>query len=139
MTPTGDARRARSSVLLTAMVATLGCNALGLFRDQSVVLDVSDLKAPAAVTATSPIDVVLTVVTGGCLSFDRIAVERSGSAAQVTVWGKDSSKGRRDVACPADIRFEPHNYRFEPPFTGNFEITVNRGRLSPLMATVQVQ
>jgi hypothetical protein len=81
----------------------------------------------------------MTVTLGGCLSFDHIQAERSESGGTLTVWGKDSSKGRKNVACPQNIIPEDHSFRFEPPFGGTFSVTVNRGRLSPLIATVQVQ
>jgi hypothetical protein len=115
----------------------LACNSFG--PDQSVILGVSQLDAPASVAANAPIPVVLTVVTGGCLRFDRIEARREASSATLTAWGTDGSIGRKDIMCPADIRPEPHSYQFDPPFTNPFRITVDRGRVSPLVATVQVR
>lgn len=94
---------------------------------------------PSSVTTGSSFNVVLTVQLGGCLTFDRIDVVRSDDAANLTVWGKDASKGRTDIMCPANIVYEPHTYEVKPPFSGPFTVWVNRGRLSPLTATVQVQ
>lgn len=106
--------------------------------DQTTELGVSKLDAPSTVAANSTLEVTLSVVLGGCLSFDRIQVDRYTGGATLTVWGKDASIGRK-VACPAYIKEEPHTVRFDPPFSSAFNVTVNRGRLSPLMATVQVQ
>lgn len=100
-----------------------------------VVLDVETMDAPASISSTSPIDVVLHVLRGACQSFERIEVERRGSNVKVTVVGKDPEKGCIDLGV-----MEPHTFRIEPPFSpGAFTITVNRGRQSPLIATVQVQ
>ena len=107
--------------------------------DQSLRLGVTELDAPAAIAAGSSLTVTLTVQTGGCLRFDHFEVDRDAAFATVTVWGKDAAKGRTEIACTADIRFEPHSYTFEPPFQSPFTVQVSRGRLSPLIAVVQVQ
>jgi len=107
--------------------------------DQAVVLGVTQLDAPATISTGSPLTVVLTVVTGGCKSFDHIEAQRQAASASLTAWGRDGAKGRNDIVCPDNIVYEPHSYRFEPPFQSPFTVTVNRGRLSPLIATVQVQ
>ena len=108
--------------------------------DQSVVLGVTELNAPASVSPGAPFSVVLTVQTGGCLSFDRIVEElRDASGASLTAWGIDASKGRKEIGCTADVRYEPHTYQFSPPFSNPFKITVDRGRMSPLSATIPVQ
>jgi hypothetical protein len=107
--------------------------------DQSVLLGVSKIDAPATVAPGTAITVVLTVTTGGCVSFDHVDVNRDASSAFMIVWGHDAAKGRNDIACTADIREEPHSYQFSPPFANSFAIQVARGRLSPLQATVQVQ
>ncbi len=107
--------------------------------DQSTILGVSELTAPSTSAGNAPLDVTLTVELGGCLSFDRIQIQRYAGGATLTVWGTDASIGRKNVSCTADIRYEPHNVRFDPPFSGAFDITVNRGRVSPLTATVQIQ
>jgi hypothetical protein len=123
---------------LVGLVAVpLACNPFG--PNQSIILGVSQLDAPASVAANAPISVVLTVVTGGCRSFDRIEARRDASSATLTAWGTDGSIGRKDIMCPADIRSEPHSYQINPSFTNPFTITVDRGRVSPLIAVVQVQ
>jgi hypothetical protein len=128
------------SLGLAALVFLAGCDASKSFApDQSVTLDVSKIAAPTTVANGTPITVVLTVTTGACLSFDHIQVNRDASGAYVTVWGRDAAKGRTGVACPAILVLEPHSYQFDPPFANSFAIQVDRGRLPPLQATVQVQ
>ena len=107
--------------------------------DQSVILGVSNLDAPATITTGSSFAAVLTVTLGGCLSFDRIETQRSSSDATITVWGKNAAAGRKDVVCPQNVISENHTIQFNPPFANTFTVTVNRGRISPLMTTVQVQ
>ena len=107
--------------------------------DAAVILDVSKLEAPASVSAGATIPVVVTVVTGGCRSFDYIDVDRTASGASITVWGRDAALGKKNVACPADIRFEPHSLTFDPPFGATFNVAVQRGAFNPLTATVQIQ
>ena len=125
------------SVVLFGALALTACRT-PFGPDQTVVLGVSRLDAPSTVAAAGPLDVVVIVQLGGCLSFDRMEVQRSTNGATLTAWGHDSSLGRK-IACPADIRDEPHSVRFDPPFSGTFTVTVNRGHISPLQATVQVQ
>jgi hypothetical protein len=117
--------------------APLGCNPFA--SNQSVVLLVDQLDAPASISAGSPLTVVLTVVVGGCTTFERITVQRNASGATMTAWGRDGAKGR-DLVCTDDARPEPHSYQFDPPFQNSFTVHVPRERgLDPLTATVQVQ
>ncbi len=127
------------SAIVFALAAAIGGCRNPFAPDQSVVLGVTQLDAPATISTGSPLTVVLTVVTGGCKSFDHIEVQRQAASASLTAWGRDGSKGRKDIMCPDNIVYEPHPYRFEPPFQSPFTVTVDRGRLSPLIATVQVQ
>ena len=128
------------SLGLAALVCLAGCDAFNSSApDQSVTLDVSKIDAPTTVANGTSIAVVLTVTTGGCMSFDHIEVNRDVSGGYMTVWGRDAAKGRTGVGCPANIAFEPHSYQFDPPFANSFTIQVDRGRLPPLQATVQVQ
>ena len=131
-------KRALSIALFAELLlSAASCNPFE--PDQTVVLAVSKIDAPSTVVAGTPFDVVLTVDTGGCRSFERMDVVRSQMGVSFTVWGKDGSKGRSDVTCPDNLILEPHTYQVKPPFSGPFNIYVNRGRLSPLTATVQVQ
>ena len=119
------------------VAAPLACNPFA--PDQSVILGVERLDAPTTISAGSSLTVTVTVVTGGCLSFRHFDVDRQASSGTLTAWGRDAAKGRIDVACPADVRTEPHTYTFEPPFQSPFTVLVHRGALNPLTATVQVQ
>ncbi len=123
-----------------ALALLAGCDGSGLFApDQTVILSVSKLDAPTTIASGNPIPVVLTVVSGGCRSFDHIEVTRDLAGANITVWGKDSSIGKKDVACTADLVIQLHSIQLEPPFANSFTIEVNQGRVGPLMAVVQVQ
>ena len=115
----------------------VGCNPFA--PDQRVVLDVSNLVAPATISVGSPLTVTLTVVTGGCTSFTRIVADRSASGASLTALGRNSAKGRSNITCPADIRFEPHSFQLDPPAQGSFKVEAQRPELEPLTVTVQVQ
>ena len=127
------------ALLAVLVVSATGCNPFEPNPDQSVELGVSKVEVPSTVTSGTSFNVVLTVQTGGCLSFDRIDVVRSETSANFTVWGKDASKGRKGVTCPEILLEEPHTYEVKPPFSGPFTVWVDRGRLSPLIQTVQVQ
>ena len=120
-----------------AATVPFACNPFA--PDQSVILGVTRLEAPATIPAGSPLTVVVTVETGGCRTFDHFSVERQASVASIVAWGRDAAQGRNDVACPADIRLEPHSYQFDPPFQNSFMILVYREGLDPLTATVQVK
>ncbi len=122
-------------VVAVALVA--GCGLID--PDQSVVLGVSQLDVPATVASGSSITAVFTVSVGGCLSFDHFEVNRDIASAHVIAWGHDAAKGKKEIGCTLEIRLETHSYKFDPPFANTFTIQVERGRLSPLQATVQVQ
>ncbi|HET9636920.1 MAG TPA: hypothetical protein VFP26_13415 [Gemmatimonadaceae bacterium] len=103
--------------------------------DHLVVLDVDKVEAPATISSTSPLDVVLTVLTNPCQSFERIEADRLSSSAKLTAIGHDPEKGCTNLGV-----LQPKSYRLEPPFVpGTFTITVDRGRVSPLVATIQVR
>lgn len=123
--------------IAAAVTVPVACNPFA--PDQSVILGVSKLEAPATISAGTPLTVVVTVTTGGCTTFDHFAVERQPSVASIVAWGRDAAKGRKDVNCPLDIRLEPHTYQFDPPFQNSFTVLVYREGLDPLTATVQVQ
>lgn len=122
-------------VVAVALVA--GCGLTD--PDQSVILGVSQLDAPSTVASGSPITAVLTVTLGGCLSFDHIQVDRDANSAHIIVWGNDSSKGNKGIVCTSDIKVQSHSVTLEPPFANSFTIQVERGRIDPLTAVVQVQ
>ena len=122
-------------VVAVALVA--GCGLTD--PDQSVILGVSKLDAPTTVASGSTITAVLTLTLGDCLSFDHIQVDRDANGAMITVWGNDSSKGNKGIVCPSNLVIQSHAVQLDPPFANSFTIEVNRDRLSPLTAVVQVQ
>ena len=125
-------------VLFSSLLGTLAaCNPFA--PDQSVVLDVTKLDAPATISGGDALTVTLAVTVNGCERFDRIELSRDLSGASFTAWGIDASKGRKGVACPDIIRSEPHSYTLHPPYANPFTLQVQRGRLGPLTTTVQVQ
>jgi hypothetical protein len=130
-------KRSLFGVTVIALGVASACNPLA--PDQSVVLGVTKLEAPAAISSGTQLTVVLTVTVGGCTRFDHISVVRNSSGADLAAWGIDGAKGKTDVGCPAFIADEPHSYTFDPPFQSSFTVQVARGRVSPLVATVQVQ
>lgn len=130
----------KSAVLVVVAVA-LGSGATGcsiLAPHQAVILEVSELVAPATIAPATALDVRLTVVTGGCTYFQRIETDRSASEGEITVWGRAPAKGR-DVVCTSDIRYETQSVRFHPPFAPVFTITVHQGEQPPRTATVRVE
>ena len=115
-----------------------GCGIFG--PDQSVVLGVSDVAAPASIAPNTSLTVALTVVSGGCKRFAHIETDRSASGANITVWGRDAAKGRNDILCTQDIRHEVRTVRFDPPFASTFTVTVDQGgHMPPHTVTVRVQ
>jgi len=127
-----------SGIFLVALAAVpLACNPFA--PDQSVVLEVESLDAPATISPGAQITVVLTVTTGGCTVFDHIAVLRGPSGAQLAAIGLNTAKGKTNYSCPADIRSDPHSYTLDPPFQSPFTVQVNRPTSPPLVATVLVE
>jgi hypothetical protein len=117
--------------------AAVGCNPFA--PDQTVVLGVEKMDAPATSPVGSPLTVALTVTIGMCQSFDHIAATSVASGASLTAWGVNATIGNKDIVCPTIIKSESHSYQFKPSTRGPFQITVDRGSVSPLTATVQVQ
>jgi len=115
----------------------IACNPFA--PDQSVVLGVEKIDAPATSPVGSPLTVVLTVTIGMCESFDHIEAASTASSATLTAWGVNATIGNKGVFCPTIIKSEAHSYQFNPSTRGAFQITVEQGRMPPLTATVQIQ
>jgi hypothetical protein len=127
-----------SGILVVALAAVpLACNPFA--PDQSVVLEVESLDAPASISPGAQLTVVLTVTTGGCTVFDHIAVLRGTSGAQLAALGLNTAKGKTNYSCTADIRSDPHSFTLDPPFQSPFTVQVNRPTSPPLVATVLVE
>ena len=123
--------------VLAIAASTLACNLVD--PDQSTILPVTKLDAPATVSATAPFSVTLTIRTGGCTSFDRIDVQRMDRGVRIVPWGSDATIGHKNVSCPTYIVENPHTVQLDPPFPNPFYISVEQGRMPPVTATVQVQ
>jgi hypothetical protein len=123
---------------LVAVALVAGCNVF-TSPDQSVMLSVEKIDAPATSPVGTPLTVVLTVIVNGCQSFDHIEGESAASSATLTAWGVDATIGNKDVVCPTILKSEAHSYQFTPSTRGPFGIMVDQGRMPPLTATVQVQ
>ena len=130
-------RRIAVDIIIIAVAALAACNPFA--PDQSVVLEVESLDAPATISPGAQITVVLTVTTGGCTVFDHIAVLRGPSGAQLAAIGLNTAKGKTNYSCPADIRSDPYSYTLDPPFQSPFTVQVNRPTSPPLVATVLVE
>lgn len=123
-------------VVAVALVA--GCSVF-TSPDQSVILSVEKIDAPATSPVSTPLTVVLTVTVNGCQSFDHLEGKSAASGASLTAWGVDATIGNKDVVCPTIIKSEAHSYQFTPSTRGPFGIIVDQGRMPPLTATVEVQ
>lgn len=123
---------------LIGVAFVAGCNVF-TSPDQSVMLSVEKIDAPATSPVGAPLTVVLTVIMNGCQSFDHLEAKSAASGASLTAWGVDATIGNKNVVCPSILKSEPHSYEFTPPTRGTFGITVDQGRMPPLTVTVQVQ
>ena len=131
-------KRAWFGIAVACLVgAAVACNPFA--PDQSVVLAVEKIEAPATSPVGSPLTVVLTVTIGMCESFDRLEARSDVSGAWLTAWGVNATIGNKDIVCPTIIKSETHSYQFTPSARGPFQISVDEGRLPPLTATVQVK
>jgi hypothetical protein len=122
---------------LVAVALVAGCNVF-TSPDQSVVLSVEKIDAPATSPVGAPLTVVLTVTINMCQSFDHLEGKSAASGATLTAWGMDATIGNKDVVCPTIMKSEAHSYQFTPSTRGTFGIMVDQGRMPPLTATVQV-
>ena len=128
-----------SVVVVSGLISLTGCNLLDPKPDQSVILSVPRIDAPATVSAGSSFTVTLTILTGSCRSFSRLDVEKSNTGVRVEPWGKDVSLGTSIVCTQQALVEEPHAIQIDPPFSGPFQVWVDQGRLGPVVATIQVQ
>jgi len=85
-------------------------------------LRVEELVVPEAPSRDAAFAVTLTVVTGGCRSFDRIDGKRSTGRLVLTAIGRDNG----GQLCPADVRFEKWSYTVAPPFDAQFAVVARQ-------------
>ena len=127
---------AKAGALLIA--ASPGCR--NPSANDLVLLNTETLDAPTTIAQGATLTLGLNVEVGGCLTFDHIESHRTASHVGLTVWGRDIRTGVTDraITCPT-LFLELHEYQLDPPFQNPFTVEVDRGRLPPLTATVQVQ
>lgn len=125
-------RRAAPVVLLLVL---LSCqNPFELRRP--IRLEVSEVAAPESAPSQGNFTITLTVVTGGCKRFEEIRSDRTSRTLTLEARGTDAGPG---TACPADIRFEPHPFLAEGPFTDPFTIVVEQPNGAPTTRTVRIR
>lgn len=131
----------------TRLSAAVGaCLLLGLYGcnpfepNDNVLLPVTKVEAPATAAANAAFTVTVTVVTGGCTTFNRIDVQRFDQGARLIPLGTNTSIRNKDVNCPANVQEEPHDVQLDPPFSNPFQIYVEQGfAAAPVTTTVQIQ
>lgn len=123
-------------MFLSSVIAAAGCSSVE--PDGSVILSVTRIDAPATVSASASFTVTLTVETGGCRSFDRLAIEKFTSGVRIVPWGTELTSDNKGIMCPTKI-YEPHSIRIDPPLSNPFQVYVAQGQLAPVVTTVQVQ
>lgn len=127
-------RRAVSFVAGLVLLTGSGC--INVFDLESEVqLPIAELVVPESVTAQGPLNVSLTVVTGGCREFDRIESRRTGGAYILEAWGTDSG----GEACTDDIRYEPHQHSISGPFSNPLIVSAVQPDGSSFTETVRVE
>ncbi|HET9774943.1 MAG TPA: hypothetical protein VFP77_00095 [Gemmatimonadaceae bacterium] len=131
-------KTALSGIVVACLLAGFGaCNPLDL--TDNVVLEVTKLDVPTAAAASAPFTVTLTLVTGGCTSFNRIDVQHFEQGVRLIPLGTNSSIRHKDVVCLDVLKEEPHDVQLEPPFTNPYTVFVEQGVQPDVTATVQIQ
>ena len=102
---------------------------------KAVLLGVHDVVAPTELAAGAELVATITVVTGGCKTFDRFVTSRSSARLTVEAWGTDA----RDQSCPSDVRYEPHAYRASLPSANPVELAVRQPNGDELVRTIQIR
>ena len=132
--------KARSSVILgfCLLSGLLYCNPFDL--NENVLLPVHNLEAPATAAPNTAFTVTLTVEIGGCVSFNRIDVQRFAQGVRLIPLGTNASVRHPDAVCPSIIKEEAHDVLLDPPFANPFQIYVEQGPgAPPVTTTVQIQ
>jgi hypothetical protein len=123
--------------LVAVALSPPGCR--NPFWDESVILAVTRLDAPAAVVPGTAVTVILTVGVNGCERFNAIGQMRLNSQIVLTAVGTNSSLGKKNVACPAVYREDQHSVVIEQPPPAPFTILVREPRgAAPLQAEIAV-
>lgn len=126
----------RATVLILATLIACGCRSL-VGSDRDVTLPIIDLVVPESASANAPFTVTLTVVSGGCLRFDRLIATRAPGVVALQARGKDSSGP--GIVCTADLRYDPQTYQVAPPFSNPFSVTTVQPDGTLTTRTVRIQ
>lgn len=101
-----------------------------------VRLEIVRVIVPQTASATGPITINLTVISGGCRSFDRLLADRTATNVTLEARGIDNSGLNR--ACTADVRFDELTHVEQGPFTDPFIVrVVQPGGVSSLPVRIQ--
>lgn len=122
---------------LVAVLLALGACRSPFGAERAILLPVRDLVVPEHVAANAELEVTLTVVTGGCRSFDRIEANRSADRLTLIPWGRDASGP--GVMCTGDIRYEEKTYRTGPVSSDPFTVVVRQPGGTELVRQVRVR
>src|SRR5687768_16694724 len=126
----------RAGLASIALLLSLGC--INPFGGRDVPLDIESIEAPESITSEEPLPIRVTVVTSGCLSFERFIVTRETRRITLEAWGEDSSGGGF-TACTTDIRFEPRTYVVERPLSDPFTVIATRRDGTTLERVVRIR
>ena len=124
----------RSVFILAVGLIACACDGLADPR-RAVLLGVQDVVAPAEVAAGAELVATITVVTGGCKAFDRFVTRRDNARLTVEAWGTDA----RNQSCPADVHYEPHEYRAVVPSGNPVVLAVRQPNGDELVRTIQIR
>ena len=124
----------RSAFILGLLCFAVACNDLAGPR-KAVLLGVQDVVAPTELVAGAELVATITVVTGGCKAFDRFTTNRSDNRLTVVAHGTDA----RNQSCPADVRYEPHEYRATAPSGNPVVLAVRQPNGDELVRSIQIR
>ena len=124
----------RSAILLVVILSGCG-NPFG--SDRVITLPVSEVTVPAELAPTALLVVTVTVVTGGCKSFEKFVAIRADARLTLRAQGRDGS-GSWDL-CPTDIRYESRTYEATPPFADPFTVVVRQPDGAEITRVVRIR
>ena len=113
-----------------------GATAESSHPDRAVLLPISEIDAPASILEGETLVVRLTVVFGGCRSFERL--ETTCAAARVTFKARGLDSSGPDISCTADVRTQVVESRIEPPLTDPVTLVAVQPDESEITRTVRV-
>jgi hypothetical protein len=103
---------------------------------REIALQIARLDAPASVNAAGPLDVIVLVRVGGCVTFRRFDVGRAGAIVNISAVGHDASGP--SINCPADIREEARGLRIAGTFADSVVLNARQPDGSVLRHRVNV-